>query len=116
MPPLNEIPARINGTIHQGTDWNGLRLRFVDGDGAPETITVTAQVRTDTIDRGGRLLADCRITSQTAGWWLIDLAAAATALLPERSAYCEVHATRSLSPPVSVAVFKLDILGMIDVI
>ena len=90
-----ELPAFVNSDIYQGTPWPGVSVRFVDLNGDPEEITVTADVATDTEARGGVWLATCDISAaDDDGNVYVTLDAAATAALPARTVLIDVLTLR----------------------
>jgi hypothetical protein len=110
MSTVQVLPARWNTTIQQGDVWGGARVRYLDDDGVVVPIaSVLAQVRTDTVDRGGRLLATCATAAlESGGWWSVTLDADATGGLPERQVFIDVDVTLDEEPtPPSVCVLKI---------
>lgn len=117
MASIKSLPVKRPAEIIQGSPWTGVSVQWKDDTGAPAALTVTGQVRTDTVDRGGVLVADCDVatTGDPADYrYLVSLDADATRALPERQLFIEVDAARSGEDPVSVFRITATVLGEIN--
>lgn len=118
MGSIKSIPVKRQVEIIQNSPWPGVTVQWTDATtGEPEELTVTGQVRTDTIANGGVLLAECDVdtTGDPADYrYLVSLDATATAALPVRQLFIEVDAARDGEDPMSVFRLTASVLGEIN--